>query len=403
MIWFGKFVNRDCLNQKPTYNDSYNGEVAMKNILVIEDDEPLLEITIKLLNTYGYQATGTTDSIAGLQQAREHAPDLVLCDLMLPGLDGFGVLKILRNEATTANIPFIFMSAKTERAAVRQGMELGADDYVTKPFTPSELLAAVNTRLQKHDRMEERTKQKLNELRERITFALPHEIRTPLNAIIGFSDLLVAGATVMEPTQIADAGQRINRSAWRLWRLVENYLIFAQIELFKSHEEARQSLFNTFTEHPRQAIEEEVLRVAHDANRQGDLSLDLEKGPRLPIAENFLRKIVQEIAGNAFKFSEPGNCVSISGALCDHGYCLEIRDEGRGMAPQQIAEVGAYMQFDRIVYEQQGAGLGLAIARDLTELHGGKLLITSLPERGTTLSITLATSPAFNAHTDELA
>ncbi|HLY28320.1 MAG TPA: hybrid sensor histidine kinase/response regulator [Aggregatilineales bacterium] len=392
MIWFGKFVNRDCLNQKPTYNDSYNGEVAMKNILVIEDDEPLLEITIKLLNTYGYQATGTTDSIAGLQQAREHAPDLVLCDLMLPGLDGFGVLKILRNEATTANIPFIFMSAKTERAAVRQGMELGADDYVTKPFTPSELLAAVNTRLQKHDRMEERTKQKLNELRERITFALPHEIRTPLNAIIGFSDLLVAGATVMEPTQIADAGQRINRSAWRLWRLVENYLIFAQIELFKSHEEARQSLFNTFTEHPRQAIEEEVLRVAHDANRQGDLSLDLEKGPRLPIAENFLRKIVQEIAGNAFKFSEPGNCVSISGALCDHGYCLEIRDEGRGMAPQQIAEVGAYMQFDRIVYEQQGAGLGLAIARDLTELHGGELLINSRPDKGTTVSISLPAS-----------
>jgi len=364
----------------------------MKNILVIEDDEPLLEITIKLLNTYGYQATGTTDSIAGLQQAREHAPDLVLCDLMLPGLDGFGVLKILRNEATTANIPFIFMSAKTERAAVRQGMELGADDYVTKPFTPSELLAAVNTRLQKHDRMEERTKQKLNELRERITFALPHEIRTPLNAIIGFSDLLVAGATVMEPTQIADAGQRINRSAWRLWRLVENYLIFAQIELFKSHEEARQSLFNTFTEHPRQAIEEEVLRVAHDANRQGDLSLDLEKGPRLPIAENFLRKIVQEIAGNAFKFSEPGNCVSISGALCDHGYCLEIRDEGRGMAPQQIAEVGAYMQFDRIVYEQQGAGLGLAIARDLTELHGGELLINSRPDKGTTVSISLPAS-----------
>src|SRR5258708_11344796 len=337
----------------------------MKNILVIEDDEPLLEITIKLLSAHGYQASGTMDSIAGVQQAREHAPDLILCDLMLPGLDGFGVLKILRNEPTTANVPFIFMSAKTERSAVRQGMELGADDYVTKPFTPTELLAAVGTRLQKHDRMEERTKQKLNDLRERITFAIPHEIRTPLNAIIGFSDLLVAGATVMEPTQIADAGQRINRSAWRLWRLVENYLIFAQIVLFKSHEEARQTLYSAVTEHPRQAIEDEVLGVANDANRQNDLMLNVQEVPKLPIAENFLRKIVHEVTANAFKFSGTGNCVNVSGASCEDAYCLKITDQGRGMTPEQIAEIGAYMQFDRIVYEQQGAGLGLAIARDL--------------------------------------
>lgn len=122
----------------------------MHKILVIEDEESIRNNLLELLEATDFQAFGAENGLKGVQLAIKHLPDLIVCDVTMPELDGYGVLTKLRANPVTANIPFIFLSALSERSHLRQGMELGADDYITKPCSSAELLRAIATRLEKH-------------------------------------------------------------------------------------------------------------------------------------------------------------------------------------------------------------------------------------------------------------
>ncbi|MBT9394916.1 response regulator [Hymenobacter sp. NST-14] len=119
----------------------------MKTILLIEDHDDIRENTAEILEMAGYRVLTAENGKAGVEKALETRPDLVVCDIMMPVLDGYGVLHIFNQNPRLAGVPFIFLTAKTERADLRRGMELGADDYLTKPFDDSELLSAVAGRL----------------------------------------------------------------------------------------------------------------------------------------------------------------------------------------------------------------------------------------------------------------
>ncbi|MEA1785185.1 response regulator [Arenibacter sp. GZD96] len=119
----------------------------MKKILIIEDDTIIRENTAELLELSGFEVFTASNGVKGVAAALEHIPDVIVCDIMMPELDGFGVLDRLSSDALTKSIPFIFLSAKTERSDIRKGMELGADDYLTKPFEETELLSAIESRM----------------------------------------------------------------------------------------------------------------------------------------------------------------------------------------------------------------------------------------------------------------
>ncbi len=119
----------------------------MKRVLLIEDDNVLRENTAELLNLAKYEVLTASDGIKGIVLARHNIPDVIVCDIMMPGMDGYQVLEALSEHHDTQGIPFIFLSAKTERKDIRKGMELGADDYITKPFEESELIGAIESRI----------------------------------------------------------------------------------------------------------------------------------------------------------------------------------------------------------------------------------------------------------------
>lgn len=121
----------------------------MKKILVIEDEPSVRANIIELLEAEEFQAIGAANGIIGVMGALEYLPDLIICDVMMPELDGYGVLATLRQDPTTATIPFIFLTAKADKSDLRQGMELGADDYLTKPFTSAQLLKSIAARLER--------------------------------------------------------------------------------------------------------------------------------------------------------------------------------------------------------------------------------------------------------------
>lgn len=123
----------------------------MKKILIIEDNQDIRENTAEILSLANYSVVMAENGKVGVDLANKEKPDLIICDIMMPELDGYGVLHILSKKPETASIPFIFVSAKTERADIRRGMELGADDYLTKPFDDTELLNAIETRFRKNE------------------------------------------------------------------------------------------------------------------------------------------------------------------------------------------------------------------------------------------------------------
>ena len=152
----------------------------MNKILVIEDEEFVRENIIDLLEAEGFEVIAAENGQIGIALAKDMIPDLILCDVMMPGLDGYGVLSMMRQDSFMASIPFIFLTAKAAKADFRQGMELGADDYITKPFTRAELLGAITSRLKKQAALEQRYHTELQQAKDQLNYLIHYDSLTNL-------------------------------------------------------------------------------------------------------------------------------------------------------------------------------------------------------------------------------
>jgi len=361
----------------------------MKKILVIDDEEWLREMVRMALAQRGYEVIEAPNGLAGVEVARKQLPDLILCDVNMERMDGYATLSALRNDQTTSTIPFILMTGLADHAGMRHGMELGADDYLPKPFALDGLYGAVEARLRKAEKVKQQAEGALEDLRANISMMLPHELRTPLNGILAFGEILASDPSSLSPEEIADMGQTICQSGRALERLVETFLVYSQLEMVAADKQKISALRGKQTTAPAAAIEKESNRKAEDAKRAADLRCNLTPLP-LPMSEEYLAKLVGELTHNAFKFSPVGTPVSVELAVADpDAVVLTVKDQGRGLEPDQIGKVGAFMQFDRKTHEQQGLGLGLTIARRIAELHGGSLTLQSEKGAGTTVTVRL--------------
>ncbi|HKW29963.1 MAG TPA: hybrid sensor histidine kinase/response regulator [Verrucomicrobiae bacterium] len=366
----------------------------MKKILVIDDEEWLREMIRLALKQKGFDVIEAANGADGIERARRELPDLILCDINMEKVDGYLTLASLRNEAPTAAIPFILMTGLADNAGMRHGMELGADDYLPKPFTTDAMYAAVDARLKKAQTVRDEAERKLASLRDNISLMLPHELRTPLNGILAYGEMLTTDSATLKAAEIAEMGHVIHQSGRRLERLIENFLIYAQLELVASDPKNINALRMGQTEHPIPLIEKHATAQVPQADRAGDLIMELADVP-VPIAEEYLAKIVDELVQNAFKFSEAGSSVRIKLEEVFNTAILSVSDQGCGFSTEQIARIGAYMQFDRRMHEQQGLGLGLTIAKRLVALHGGTLSIESTKGSGAVITAKLPkTRPA---------
>lgn len=356
----------------------------MKQILIIEDEYDNCKLISDILKAEGYRVLAAADGRTGIELAIDYLPDLIISDVNMPDVDGYRVLTALRKNPATMSIPFIFLSALGAEQDIRSGMGLGADDYLTKPFYIKDLLTAVRVRLEKQERIARETEERLNELRRSIAHALPHEFRTPLSIVMGFSSLLAEDA----PPEQAEMLQSILRSANRLNQLTEKFWTYVETEIVAASPISREPLRDQRVDHVRDVIICSASETAQDADRGDELALSVEDAS-VQIAEHHLRQIITEITQNAFKFSEPGTPVEITAGLSEKKYVIGITDRGRGMTAEQIARIGAYIQFEREHYEQKGVGLGLTISRRLAELYGGHLDIGSVPNQGTIVTICL--------------
>ncbi len=359
----------------------------MVEILVIEDEDDIRDSILDILEAERFEAIAAPNGKIGVELAREHKPNLIICDVNMPELDGFSVISTLREDPSFALIPFIFLTAIADRDSLRFAMNLGADDYLSKPVSRKALLQAVNTRLNKQAAINLQTRDKLDALRVNISRSLPHELITPLSGILGLAGILIDEHASITPAEVLEIAQDIEASGQRLNRLIQNFITYSELEIAST---AKSDL--ELSDRPTQVADMITRTATHKAKlakREADVKLDLEDAiAAIPASK--LQKILEEVIDNALKYSNAGSPINISSQKVANLLTINICDHGRGMTTAQIAEVGGYMQFERKLYEQQGAGLGLAIAKRITELYGGKFKIESEMNTQTTVRITLA-------------
>jgi len=361
----------------------------MSKILVIDDESWLREMIRLALEQQGFDVIESVDSTDGTAKARQFLPDLILCDVNMGKANaGYETLTKLREDAATAAIPFILMTGMADSAGMRHGMELGADDYLPKPFKVDELYAAVNARLRKVKTVRDDAERKLTTLRTHISMMMPHELRTPLNGIISNAELLSTSAATLGIGTITEMGEEICKSSQRLERLIENFLFYARLEIVATDADSVIALRSARIASPAGIVRPVAISQAEIVGRLPDLKLELMDGP-LAMAEEYFKKIIAELVQNAFKFSEPGSAVRASLKLSPEELEFSVHDCGRGLSSEHIQRIDAYVQFERKMRDQEGLGLGLAIAKKLAELHGGRLAISSSPEAGTTVVVKL--------------
>lgn len=358
-----------------------------KKILVVEDDDLIRKQIVFILQELGnYQAFDSKNGSDALSIAISEIPDLILSDIMMPVMDGYELLNKLRENEFTATIPFIFMSAKVDKSDIRSGMNLGADDYLTKPFDPDELLKAIDTRFSKLENFEKQANSKLEELRTNISFSLPHELLTPLTGIMGFGEMLKNADEEISLDEIKEMGKLIYDSGKRLQHLIENFLLYSRLESTSLSYLDLQLAQNTTIENADLYISTLALDMAEQFNRQEDFEIGLCT-MNLHISNDYLSKLFYELIYNSIQFSDTGSKICLNSTRDNMFYKICLSDSGIGMTREQIKSIGAYMQFNRKQLEQQGQGLGLAIAFKIVEIHGGKIEIESDLNIGTKVYI----------------
>ncbi len=357
----------------------------MFKILIIEDDYEVIDNLSEILTLEGYNVIAASNAKIGIGKAEDELPDLIICDITMPEMDGFQVLKALRESPNAFAIPLVFLTAKTEKSDQRMGMELGADDYVTKPFTNIEISNTVKTQLEKHTKSKKFFEKKLEELRFNVASTIPHELRTPLNTILGFTQILQYGYEDMEKQEVDVMLKNIFQAGKRLLRLIVNYTYYTKLLISPAEEFAfpETEIFKT---------DELITRFANELamsyGRINDLTLNLTDYS-FNFSEEGFSKIVEELIDNAFKFSTKGNKVKVTSFLTENDFILTFENSGRALTAQQIKEIGAFFQFDRKLFEQQGSGLGLAIVKKILDIYHGSVDISSIYGDKTLLSVSI--------------
>jgi two-component system, sensor histidine kinase and response regulator len=193
----------------------------MHNVLVIDDADDVREAVVTTLEHYGFTARQAWSGRRGIQMAQEEAPDLIICDVRMPEMDGFKTLAAIRDIPAIANIPFIFLTAAIDKSDIRHGMGLGADDYLTKPFTPEELLEAVATRLARQAELKCEFFKHADKLRKGVDHLFAREITAPLQGLAGLTADMLRDAGPVAQEKITERARQINESVVRLNQLVK--------------------------------------------------------------------------------------------------------------------------------------------------------------------------------------
>ena len=351
---------------------------SLKTILIIDDDSTLSSTLALGLEANGYRALCAADAAIGWKLAHAHLPDLILSDIEMPGTDGRRLLQDLRAAPAIAHCQFVLMTGKAALGNLRTAMDLGADDFLLKPFTLPALLACITARLRRAELSRRVDDRAVEQLRRSLGPNLPQKFFTPLASILGLAELLRAGIDTQSKAEMRQDLQDIERAARQLHRMLRNHLLLLAGEPQRggapaapiTAEEVRLALTNGGR----------VGATRHD--RTADLTLELT-GSSLRATMADLGVLVEELVDNAFSFSSKGTAVRVRAWAEGAAFICTVADAGRGLTALQLAQVRALDLADPGTLEQSGLGMGLTLVRRVVARLGGEFELESEAGQGT--------------------
>lgn len=365
----------------------------MPTILVIEDESLLRAEVAEWLMFEGYAAITAEDGVDGVEKALQHQPDLIVCDIMMPRLDGYGVLLEIRSNRLTVDIPFVFLTARAAHDDIRAGMNQGADDYLTKPFTRVELLQAIQSRLETTATRRLKAKDEIESLRAelekeheqrlikgKLVGMFSHDFRNPLATILSSINLLRDYADRMDEKRRLAHMNRVDASVRQLLHMLDDMLIITQMEAGKLEYKPELLGVEQFFQH---IVEEfQIIHAeTHTFRMESRFSDPMMADPRL------LRQIAANLISNAVKYSPQGSEVGISLGYLRGQFIFSVQDQGIGVPEEDQSELFSVFHRGSNVGNITGTGLGLTIVKQAVDLHNGTIQFESTIGQGTKVTV----------------
>ncbi|MEQ8188968.1 MAG: hybrid sensor histidine kinase/response regulator [Candidatus Eremiobacterota bacterium] len=373
-------------------------EQTVPLILIVDDTRVNLQLLGKILMKVNYELAIANSGYEALDMLRDIKPDLILLDVMMPGMDGYNVCKTLKSSPETKDIPVIFLTAKSEKEDIVTGFDVGAVDYVTKPFNSAELLARVRTHLElKYARdllakQNEKLKQ-LNDLKNEFLGMAAHDLRNPIgNITTTLSYILEYLGTNLTEKQIKFL-RNIEKSGKYMNVLLNDLLDLTAIESGKLTLKLMEEDYVNFLK--------ENISLNQMLSDKKAITIDLnyeEHIPRINIDRDKITQVMNNLIGNAVKFSHGGTKITVHIQAGEDFIITSVVDQGQGIPEKELPHI--FKEFHRSTVKatdgEKSTGLGLAITKKIVEGHGGKIGVESRVTEGSRFYFTLPSCSSGN-------
>lgn len=353
----------------------------MPSILIVDDELENFDVLEAMLMAEAYQLHYAANALQALSFLETHQPDLILLDVMMPGMDGIELCRRIKTNSLWCHIPIIMVTALNSKEDLVRCLDAGATDFLSKPTHSAELRARVRSMLrikQQHDDL-----QSLLQVREDMVGMMVHDLRNPLSSIILSTELLRIGQ--LSPQRCQEKVDKIAIAAHQLQFQIDSLLLMAKIESGKmllnlTEVDVRTLCDSALNDFAAIADQKRLSLKSHLAEAGGSLSVDA----------NVFRRILDNLLSNAIKFSPVGSTILLqTDYLETGGVMIRVTDEGPGVSEAIKQRIFNKYEIGTLIQGVDQTGLGLAFVKMAIEAHGGEITVENNHPRGTTFTLKL--------------